>query len=321
VTGPVPAGGAVLVTGGTGYVGSLAVDALREAGAGPVVSLDVRPPAAPRDGVVEVTADLRTADLAALLHEHAVTAVVHLASIVEPPPGMSAEELHDIEVGGTRRLVDACVRSGVDHLTVTSSGAAYGYTPRNRDRSLTESDPVPGHPRFAYAKHKAEVEALLAEARRDHPQLGQLVLRPGTILGPGTDNQITALFGGPLVLGLTDTDVPFVFVHDRDVARVIARGVTERVTGVFNLAGDGVLTLRDIAAIEGSRFVPLPAGLVRALLTAGQRLRLVRYGPEQVDFLRYRPVLDGSAARAAFPGAITRTTAECYAGYREARGG
>jgi UDP-glucose 4-epimerase len=313
--------GAVLVTGGSGYVGSLAVEALRDAGIGPIVSLDVRAPRGVRDGVVEVTADLRSADLDGLLRDHAVTAVVHLASIVEPPPGMSADEVHDIEVGGTRRLVAACVAAGVEHLTVTSSGAAYGYTPRNRDRLLTEDDPVPGHPRFAYARHKAEVEALLATARRDHPALGQLVLRPGTILGAGTDNQITALFDGPLILGLTDTDVPFVFVHDRDVARVIARGVAERVTGVFNLAGEGVLTLRDIAAIEGARFLRLPPGIVRAALAVGHRVGAVRYGPEQVDFLRYRPVLDGHAAREAFPGAITRTTAGCYAAFREARGG
>jgi UDP-glucose 4-epimerase len=313
--------GAVLVTGGTGYVGSLAIEALVAAGIGPIVSLDVRAPRSARDGVVEVTADLRTVDLAGLVTEHGVRAVVHLASIVEPPPGMSAAELHDIEVGGTRRLVDACVAADVEHLTVTSSGAAYGYAPRNRGRLLTEDDPVPGHRRFAYARHKAEVEALLADARRDHPGLGQLVLRPGTILGAGTDNQITALFGGPVILGLTDTDVPFVFVHDRDVARVIARGVAERVTGVFNLAGEGVLTLRDIAAIEGARFLRLPPGLVRAALAIGHRVGAVRYGPEQVDFLRYRPVLDGTAARLAFPGAITHTTAGCYAAFREARGG
>jgi UDP-glucose 4-epimerase len=313
--------GAVLVTGGTGYLGTLAIEALDDAGVAPIVSLDVREPRRPRARVVEVTADLRDVDLEALLRGHDVRAVVHLASIVDPPPGMDPAELHDIEVGGTRRLIGACVATGVEHLTVTSSGAAYGYTARNRDRLLTESDPVPGHPRFAYARHKAEVEALLADARRDHPQLGQLVLRPGTILGPGTDNQITALFRGPVVLGLTDTDVPFVFVHDRDVAQVIVQGVTERRTGVFNLAGEGVLTLRDIAAIEGARFVPLPAGLVRLALTGLHRVGAVRYGPEQVDFLRYRPVLDGSAAREAFPGAITLDTAACYAVYREGRGG
>jgi NAD(P)-dependent dehydrogenase (short-subunit alcohol dehydrogenase family) len=133
-----------------------------------------------------------------------------------------------------------------------------------------------------------------------------LLLRPGTVLGETTDNQITALFSGPVVLGLTDTDVPFVFVLDTDVAEVIRRGVVERITGTFNLAGDGVLTLRDIAAIEGKPFVPVPAWLLAGALHVLSRLRLVPYGPEQVDFLRYRPVLANDALKAAFPGCPPR---------------
>jgi UDP-glucose 4-epimerase len=216
-------------------------------------------------------------------------------------------------------VVDACVAAEVEHLTVTSSGAAYGYAPRNRERPLTETDPVPGHPRFAYSRHKAEVEALLADARTAHPQLGQLVLRPGTILGDHTDNQITRLFTGRVVLGLSDTDVPFVFIHDDDVAAVIARGVIDRVTGVVNLAGDGVLTLRDIAAIEGARYLPIPPALVAGALRVLQPLRVVPYGPEQVDFLRYRPVLANDRLRELFPGLPQLTTAETYARFRRAR--
>lgn len=310
----------VLVTGGTGYLGSLALRALAaRAEVGPLVSLDVREPADALNGVSYVTGDLREVDLSATLRDHDIGAVVHLAAILDPPPGMSDTELHDIEVGGTRRVVEACVAVGVEHLTVASSGAAYGYSPRNRVRPLTETDPVPGHPRFAYSRHKAEVEALLADARDTHPQLGQLVLRPGTILGDHTDNQITRLFTGRVVLGLTDTDVPFVFIHDADVAAVITRGVTDRVTGVVNLAGDGVLSLRDIAAIEGARYLPLPPALIAGVLRVLQPLRIVPYGPEQVDFLRYRPVLASDRLRALFPGLPRLTTAETYARFRRAR--
>lgn len=310
----------VLVTGGTGYLGSLALRALTaRAEVRPLVSLDVRQPVDAIGGVSYVTGDLREVDLSVTLREHDIGAVVHLAAILDPPPGMSASELHDIEVGGTRRVVDACIAAGVEHLTVASSGAAYGYSPRNRARPLTETDPVPGHPRFAYSRHKAEVESLLADSRDTHPRLGQLVLRPGTILGAGTDNQITRLFTGRVVLGLTDTDVPFVFIHDADVAAVIARGVVDRVTGVVNLAGDGVLSLRDIAAIEGARYLPLPPRLIAGALRVLKPLRVVPYGPEQVDFLRYRPVLANDRLRELFPGLPRLTTAETYAGFRQAR--
>jgi UDP-glucose 4-epimerase len=307
---------AVLVTGGTGYLGSLVADALAAAGVTPLVSLDVRPARRPRDGVVELQGDLRDHDLAATLRQYGVRAVVHLAAIISPPPGMDGATLQDIEVGGTQRVIDACLDAGVEHLTVTSSGAAYGYSPSNRGRWLQETDPTPGHPRFAYSRHKAEVERLIATARAEHPELRILLLRPGTILGEGTENQITALFSGPVVLGLSGVEVPFVFVYDHDVAEVVRRGVLERIEGTFNLAGDGVLTLRDIAALEAKPFLPLPPWLLAGALHVLSRLRLVPYGPEQVDFLRYRPVLANDALRAAFPGLPTATTAEAFARFR-----
>lgn len=315
----VPGRGGVLVTGGTGYVGGLALRALLRHGVEDLVSLDVREPGEPQDGVTYLTADIRTPDLPKLLVDHDIGAVVHLAAIVNPPPGMDDATLRDIEVGGTEHVLEACVATSVQHVTVTSSGAAYGYHLRNRGAWLTEDDPVRGSNAFAYSRHKAEVERLLAHHRRIHPELGQLVLRPGTILGEGADNQITALFELPVVLGLSDTDVPFVFIWDEDVAEVIARGVTERITGTFNLAGDGAVTLRDIARIEHKPYLPLPAGLLSRGLDLLQHLPAIPYGPEQVDFLRYRPVLANDRLRQAFDGLPRLTSREVYDRYRAAR--
>lgn len=313
--------GNVLVTGGAGYVGGLALRALAEHGHERLVSLDVREPTDPQPGVTYLTDDIRTGDLPGLCTQHDIDAVVHLAAIVNPPPGMDEATLHDIEVGGTEHVLATCVEVGIEHVTVTSSGAAYGYHLANRGRWLTEDDPVRGSDEFAYSRHKAEVERLLARYRRVHPELGQLVLRPGTILGAGTDNQITDLFTARFVLGLSDTDVPFVFIWDQDVAEVIARGVTQRVIGTYNLAGDGAVTMREIAAIEGRPYLPLPGSVVSCALGVLDRFGLTQYGPEQVDFLRYRPVLANDRLKQDFPGLPRRSSREVYELYRTNRGG
>lgn len=307
-----------LVTGGSGYLGRLVVSRFAAAGV-PTVSVDVRQPASHRDGVVEVVGDLRETDLAGLLREHGMTAVVHLAAIVEPPRGMSEAELESIEVGGTEAVLESCVEAGIRHLTVMSSGAAYGYTARNDGRALDEDTPTPGSPEFAYSRHKAMVETLVARTRRLHPGLGILLLRPGTILGASTNNQITALFRQPLILGLRESDTPYVFVWDEDVAEIIVRGVERAATGTFNVAGDGVMTLADIAAAEKRPLVRLPASAVRRALAVGSRLGVARYGPEQVDFLRHRPVLDNARLRRAFPGLPRLTSRETYELYRRER--
>lgn len=318
----------VLVTGGRGYLGSLVVARLAAAGLR-AVSLDVRPPAAAMPGpgssagaptiVENVTGDLRSVDLVGLCREREVTAVVHLAAILEPPKGMSEADLEDIEVGGTARVIAACVEAGVEHLTVMSSGAAYGYRPRNDGHRLTEDESTPGSEEFAYSRHKAKVEALVESTRRLHPGLGVLVLRPGTILGAGATNQITALFTKPVLMTLRETDSPFVFIWDEDVAEVVVDGVRRRRRGTYNLAGDGVMTMRDIAEAEGARLVRLPAGLVRAALTAGRRLGVGRYGPEQVEFLLHRPVLDNTRLRRDFPGLPRKSSRQAYEVFRQGR--
>jgi UDP-glucose 4-epimerase len=311
---------AVLVTGGTGYLGSLVVARLAERGVS-VVALDIREPQRAVDGVTYVKGDLREVDLAEEFRRYTISAVVHLAAIVEPPKGMSDAELEDIEVGGTQRVVDACVAADVQHLTVTSSGAAYGYYARNDGRALTEDMPVVGSQEFAYSRHKAAVEALLARARRLHPDVGQLVLRPGTILGENTDNQITALFTGRAIMTLRETDGPFNFVWDRDVADIIVSGVTRRRTGIYNVAGDGVMTMRDIAKAQGKPVVAVPASVVRNALGVMHRLGIGRYGPEQVDFLLHRPVLDNTRLHRDFPGLPSKTTPEVYAIFQQGRRG
>jgi UDP-glucose 4-epimerase len=111
------------------------------------------------------------------------------------------------------------------------------------------------------------------------------------ILGLRARNQITDLFDGRFVLGLAGAQSPFVIVWDEDVVGAILRGIHQGGAGIYNLAGDGTLTLREMAELLGKPYLPLPPALVAAALWILKRLRLSQYGPEQVRFLRHRPVL------------------------------
>lgn len=67
--------------------------------------------------------------------------------------------------------------------------------------------------------------------------------------------------------------------------------------------------------------MPVPPAVLAGALRLLLPTRLVHAGPEQVDFLRYRPVLDNTRLRELFPGLPRLTTAECYARFRGARYG
>ncbi|HEX7600373.1 MAG TPA: NAD-dependent epimerase/dehydratase family protein [Polyangiaceae bacterium] len=290
----------VLVTGAAGYVGRKLLRALaRDPGAfSTLVATDVRDvPAAEREpGVRYEKVDVRSADLGALLAQHRIDTVVHLATIVSPGKELSREVQYDVDVRGTENVLEACVREGVSRLVVTSSGAAYGYH-ADSPALLTEDAPLRGNEEFAYSHHKRLVEELLARARQEHPSLAQLVFRPGTILGPGAKNQITDIFTKPVIIGLRDSATPFVFVSDEDVVRAISQGVREGWTGTYNLAGEGVMTLREIAARLGKRFIGVPEQALRTGIGVLKRFGATQYGPEQTAFLAYRPVLSSEKLR------------------------
>ena len=301
----------VLVTGAAGYLGAQLVQALaRDAALAPacLVAADVRETAPARRvaGVLHETADVRSAAIGELIAAHSIDTVVHLAAIVTPAAGATREFMHSVDVLGTRNVLEACVAHGVRRVIVTSSGAAYGYYPDN-PAWIDENWPLRGNPEFAYSDHKRQVEEMLAQYREHHPSLEQVVLRVGTILGVATSNQITALFERPRLLKVRGSPSPFVFVWDQDVVGAIVHAISSTRCGAFNVAGDGALTVDEIAARLGKRCLTIPAGVLKAALALLHALGLSQYGPEQVNFLRYRPVLDNRRLKEEF-GYVPRLT-------------
>jgi UDP-glucose 4-epimerase len=313
----------VLVTGGSGFIGSSVVARLAAAeDVDLVVSGDLRPPTRPpegADGVVHAHLDVTDAEsIRRALRDHQIDTVVHLAAIVVPDPRMSRELIRRVDVEGTRNVLEGCVAAGVDQVVVSSSGAAYGYHADN-PVPLREDDPLRGNDEFAYSQHKRLVEEVLAHHRREHPALGQTVLRIGTVLGERVDNQITALFERRRLLKVRGSDSPFVFIWDADLVEIITLAVRERRTGVFNVAGDGALTVDEIAAALGRPVLVVPEGVLRAALTVGRGLRVTGYGPEQTRFLKYRPVLDNTRLKTEFGYIPARTSREAFDAWVESR--
>ena len=334
----------VLITGGAGYLGSLLVAKLanqKQSSAthfnlsgknsassaaahtipafpvDAVVSCDVR--AVPEEdrlpNVTYLVADVRTADFTAMMREHRINVVVHLAAILAPPGKLIDRNfIYEVDVVGTRNVLDACLAAGVQKIIISSSGASYGYHADNPEW-LTEDHPVRGNPDYSYSDHKRQVEEMLADYRSRHPELQQIVFRIGTILGDTVNNQITNLFQKKTVPGVSGSDSPFVFIWDWDVVGAILFAIGSERQGVFNLAGDGKLTIDELAEMLGKKARRYPVWLLATALFIGKTLGLSRYGPEQLKFLRYRPVLLNTKLKEELGYIPQKTTREVFAYY------
>jgi len=303
----------ILITGSEGYIGARLVEKLRLNHN--VFGIDIRDTHAGYYHYRKM--DIRSPELKDLIRTARITHVIHLASIVQPGP--DREHDYDVDVNGTRNLLDACVINHVEHITVTSSGAAYGYYADNPEW-LRETDAIRGNYSFPYSYHKRLVEEMLAEYAQTAPQLKQLILRPGTVLGLNTDNLITNLFRKKRLLAVAGSRSPFVFIWDEDVVDIIRQGTEQSITGKYNLAGDGAMSIQEIALTLGKKNLTIPAVVLKTLLAAGKALGLTRYGPDQLDFLRYRPVLDNQALKTQFGYTPKKTSREVFTLYARHQG-
>ena len=306
----------IVVTGATGNVGSqLLPQLLSTPEVTSVVGIARRLPAQPDPQVEWHAADVAEDDIGPLLR--GADAVVHLAWLLMP--AHDPDEMYRVNVQGSRRVFDAVLAEGVPVLVHASSVGTYAPGP-NRP-PVDESHPHTGISTSVYSRHKAEVEGLLDELERAHPERRVVRLRPGVVFQAQAASQLARYFLGPFVpqtlvrRGLLPV-VPAVpelaiqAVHAHDMARAYVLALTRPVTGAFNIAAEPVLDPPTLARLLHARTVPLPRSLARAVVDLTWRLHLQPTDPGWVDLGTLGPLMDTTRARRDLGWVPTRDAGE-----------
>jgi UDP-glucose 4-epimerase len=287
----------VAVTGPTGEIGRAFLRALdRHRDVGRVLGM-ARRPFDPAELGLKKT-EYRRGDV---LDREAIDALiaeadvlVHLAFIIMG----GRDETRSINLEGSRNVFAAAAAApNLKRLVYTSSVAAYGFHADN-PQPRTEDVPVRGSEGFYYSAQKAELERVLEEETA-WTKLEVYVLRPCIVAGPDAQMLVRQipLSPGPLPTLLPDPGTPFQLVHHDDVASALVaatRGAGE--PGVYNLAGEGTLTLGDVVRALGGHTFPVPRPLVD-LASLGAGLPLVPTLAQWVNAGRVPVVMDTTKAR------------------------
>ena len=159
----------------------------------------------------------------------------------------------------------------------------------------------------------------MEKLRVSRPDIKQFVFRIGTVLGIEVNNLITDLFKKPFILGIKGSKTPFVFIWDEDLVEILMQSIWSEKPGVYNIAGDGSVDLPVIAKYLNKKFIPVPSKIIETALFTLKKLSLSQYGPEQVKFLKYRPVLDNAKLKAEFNYLPKKSSQETFEYYLENR--
>jgi len=272
---------AVAVTGAAGFIGSRLVPALAAAGVDRIVGLDMREPVRSVAGYEHHLVDVAGRELEPLLR--GCDTVVHLAAVTDPI--VDDDLMARVNVDGTRHVLDAAARVGLRRIVRVSPATVYGAWATN-PVPLTEDAPLRPNPGFASAVHAAEVERLLHEWGREHPDATVTILRAAPVLGAGAEHLFARLLAGwrrPRVRG---EGAPVQVVHVDDVVDALVRTVTEDHPGVFDVAAAGWLPADETRALLTRGALPAaPLDVVRRVLVRSWRAGLGDVPPAVLPYL------------------------------------
>jgi UDP-glucose 4-epimerase len=303
----------VAVTGPTGEIGQAVVAALERAPeVGQILGMARRPFDPASMGWKKVSyrrGDVLNRRRVATLVEEA-DVVVHLAFMIMG----GARESRRVNLNGSRNVFEAAVAAGVKRLVYASSVAAYGFHEEN-PQPLTEDVPARGTAEHYYSAQKAEVEELLADTLHNS-RTKAYVFRPCIVAGPNAPllidslpyTQISGRLPGPVLSlldgvpilrpVLPDPGIPFQLVHHDDVAAAMRAGVLGRgKPGIYNLAGPGQLTVKQLAEALGWYSIPLPELAVDALAEVIGRLGFLPAQAQWIAAFREPVIMSTAKAR------------------------
>lgn len=313
----------IVVTGASGNVGSGVLRALaRHIPDAEIVGVCRRPPT-----VGELYApvhwhavDLSAPHAAELLAPAMAGAdvVIHLALALYPVH--DNDYLYRANVLGTQAVLRAMTDAGIEHLVYASSLGVYAPGPRT---PVAETYPTTGQPTSVYSRHKVMVEAILDDYERAHRGVVISRFRPTVVAQRETASMVRKLYLGPLIRGFVlelmrrrafpvlplPKGLALQFVHTDDVGEAAARLMLCRSTGSYNVAADP-LGDAGLAALVGGRPVGIDARLVRRVIVALYRLRVIAVTPGWYDVATNTPLMDTTKLRAETGWAPTHSSSD-----------
>jgi UDP-glucose 4-epimerase len=141
------------------------------------------------------------------------------------------------------------------------------------------------------------------------------VVRPCIVLGPSVANYIAASLMAPPVAALLDGNNPRLqFIHEDDLVRLLSLCVEKQAAGVFNAVGEGTLSTRELAALDGKPAVWMPYRAVWAAVWGLKQLKLFDFNlpPGVLEFFRYSWVASGERARRELGFQPAHSTRDCF---------
>ena len=195
---------------------------------------------------------------------------------------------HDLNLRGTQRILDHCLRYKVRQLIVLSTAYVYGALPDN-PQFMREEQPLAGARQFPEVRDFVAVDSLCSSFMYQYPKLRISVLRPVPVLGTAVSNLASRMMLASRTLVPLGFNPTQQYLHEADLTESLRLTLAKRLRGIYNVEGPGELPLRVAIRESGGRAVPVPDFVLSRLSCS-----LLGVPAGAIDFMRYPCTVDGS---------------------------
>ena len=283
-----------LITGIAGSLASIVARRLYERGY-EIIGVDYRTPQ-----VLDFPAQLYRANynktkIEDIFRRHPPSHVFHLGRV-----GNLKERLgkrFDLNVIGSRKVMDLSVRTGARRLVVLSTFHIYGADPHNHI-PIYEDEPLRAGSEFPQIADAIQLDNQALTWAYQHPELKTAILRPTNVIGPAITNamsQFLRLKAVPVLMGF---DPMTQFIHQDDLAEAIERMAENEGVGVYNVAGPRPVPWRRALEVAGMSTIPVPSSIAMGYLKLAGAIS-PSFPPYLLRFFKYPCVISDAKIREA----------------------
>jgi len=278
----------VLITGIAGPRGRRLAERL--AATMDVCGVDVLRWRGPEIGVRVHRVDLRKRKFEDVVRTERPDVVVHMGFVRHFEQGERIR--HDVNVRGTKQLLDHCVKYGVQKVVVMSSTAVYGAFAEN-PYGIDEDFPLSASRSYPEIRDQVEVDTLASAFMWQHAEIDTVVLRPVNALGPSAHSMMASFLRLARVPTVAGFDPVVQFIGEEDVVEALALAVDSELSGVYNVVGSGQVPIHTAIQAIGATAWPIPGPVFEALCRRTFEWGIWHYPPGAIDYLRYPVCVSG----------------------------
>lgn len=261
-----------------------------------IVGIDSRPMVReyPESRVTYLRMKYTRGNFEKIFRDNNFDSLLHLGRLSHAQAGstLNLAQRLDLNLMGTKRILDLCLKYQLKKVVVLSTFHVYGAL-KDNPTFINEEAPLRASIKYPELRDVVEMDQLVSSWMwKNKDQISTVILRPCNIIGPQINNTMTRYLCASYAPVPIDYNPMLQFVHEFDMAHSLAESVANIQTGIYNVAPDEAISVSEAKKVIGKPILPIPLFLLEPI-AHGFNTPVWSFPHYLLDYIKFPCVIDG----------------------------